>query len=181
VREFYFLVWLKWALRLSACSLIGAGILSTLITFFFYMQAMVAIDREVYLALCDIFWFWFALSWSLTILIALFRSLKYLFNSCHNGYSFVLHGCSKNFDGEILDAIGYGDLIKVWRKWLMLIIWLVAILMIMAVVFVNIFTSYSAIFDWFSIYVLYVFILMAGYISFILLPARCKVTRIRKC
>jgi len=182
VNKFYFLLWLKWAVRLTLCSIVFASILSVFITLFIYIsQGMPTHSSEIYVALVQVFLFWFVVLWNFTLLIALFRSLKYVFNSCHNGYKLRLLSCPKDTESEVLDYIGYGDLVKVWRKWFMLIIWLVGAQMIFALTITKLFTSYSGIFEWFSIYILYAFILIAGYFSFILLGARCKRVKIVKC
>ena len=55
---------------------------------------------------------------------------------------------------------------SVWRKWFMLLIWLVGSIMIFALALTHLFTSYSGLFEWFDIYWLFGFILMEGYFSF---------------
>ena len=139
------------------------------------------LNQEVLLALFEIFKFWFSVLWNFTILIALFRSLKYIFNTCYGGYKLVLHTCVNKSKSEIIEFVGYGDLLKVWRKWLMLIIWLVGVQMILALVFTMLFTSFDAIFDWFNIYILFAFVLIAGFFSFVLLSVRCKLVKVQKC
>lgn len=152
---------------------------SFLITTYLYIdQGMPSFNSDIISALFQIFKFWFPIVWSLTLLIALFRSLKYVFNSCLAGYELKLLTCTKN---EIIENIGYGDLVKVWRKWFMLIIWLVGAQMVLAIAFTYMFTSYNGIFEWFDIYFLFVEVLVAGYISFILLGGRCKNVRVVKC
>lgn len=180
--KFYFSLWIKWAFRLTLCSIAFATILSVIITLFIYIsQGMPTHSGEIYSALVQVFIFWFVVLWNFTLLVALFRSLKYIFNGCHNGYKLQLLSCSKDAKSEVLDFIGYGDLVKVWRKWFMLIIWLVGAQMIFALIFTKLFTSYEGIFEWFNIYVLYAFVLVAGYFSFILLGSRCKRVKISKC
>jgi hypothetical protein len=144
-------------------------------------QGVQTLNQEVYSALFDIFKFWFGVLWNFTILIALFRSLKYIFNSCYSGYKLILHTCQNKNNAEVIEYVGYGDLFKVWRRWLMLIIWLVGVQMILALIFTMLFTSFDAIFDWFNTFVLYAFILIAGYLSFILLSVRCKLVKVKKC
>ena len=139
---------------------------------------MPALNSEVFEALLNIFKFWFPIVWSLTLLLALFRSLKYIFNICFAGYELKLYSC----DGkDILENIGYGDLVKVWRKWFMLIIWLVGSLMVLSLAYTYMFTSYSGVFEWFDIYWLFGFILISGYFSFIMMSARCKRVKVAKC
>lgn len=184
--KFYFIVWLRWALRVSLCSLLLAAFFSFAITLYTYVsQGLVEITPEVSAALFDIFGFWFGIFWAFTLLLALFRSLKYIFNTCINGYEFKLLTCAsvkdKSKEEEVIEDIGYGDLVKVWRRWFMLNIWLVGSFMIIALVFTNIFTSYDGVFEWFNIYWLFGFILLSGYFSFVLLASKCKKVKISKC
>jgi len=144
-------------------------------------QDLPKLTDEVLLALGDLFYFWFGILWSLTLLIALFRSVKYIFNSCENGYSFKLLKCPKKSISDSIEVVGYGDLVRVWRKWFMLLIWLVGSEMVLSLVFTYIFTNLTSLFEWFNIYVLFIFILFGGYLSFILLGARASEIRIVKC
>lgn len=177
--RFYFLLWLHWVIRLTLCSVLLACGISFIVTIFIYFsQGMPPLDGEIFIALFKIFKFWFQIFWSLTLLIALFRSLKYIFNTPHAGYELKLMACEKD---EVLEDIGYGDLVKVWRKWFMLLIWLSGAIMILALACTYLFTSFSGVFEWFNIYWLFGFILVAGYFSFILLGARCKKVKVVKC
>ncbi len=182
--KFYFLLWLKWAIRLIICSTLLAIFLTSLITLYFYiLQNMPNLTTDVRLALQNIFEFWFKIIWNLTLLIALFRGLKYIFNDCINGYELKLLECKDETtkEKEIIEVVGYGDLPKVWRKWFMLNIWLISFFMIIALIYTNFFTSLSGVFEWFNIYWLFGFILLSGYFSFILLGARCKMIKLKKC
>ena len=179
MNKFYFFLWLRWAVRLSLCSIFLASILSFSITTYTYLsQGLPSLNSEVYLALKNVFIFWFPISWSLTLLIALFRALKHIFNTKIAGYELKLYSCDMK---EILEDIGYGDIVKVWRKWFMLMIWLVGSLMILSLVYTYIFTSLESVFSWFSIYWLFVFILVSGYFSFMIMSHRCKRVKIVKC
>lgn len=177
--RFYSLLWLHWALRLTLCSIVLACGISFVITTSLYIsQGAPSLNDKVLLALFDLFTFWFAIMWSITLLIALFRGMKFIFNRCHAGFTLKLLACEKQ---EYLQSIGYGDLVRVWRKWLMLLIWLVASEMVLAIIFTKSFTNVSGVFEWFSIYWLFTFILIAGYFSFIILGSRCKKVKIIAC
>ena len=177
--RFYFLLWLNWAVRLSICSVVLACGFSFLITLFLYLnQGMPTLNADIYTALFSLFKFWFAISWSFTLLIALFRSLKFIFNTPHANYQLKLMACGD--DEEFIEMVGYGDLVRVWRKWFMLLVWLVGSMVVFALVAMRIFTSYSGLFEWFNIYWLFGFILLSGYLSFILLGMRCKKIKIVK-
>ncbi len=186
VSRFYFFLWLQWAVKLTLYTCVLAFFIAGFITAVIYInQGLQPFNSDVKMALLAIFKFWFVLSWNLALLIILFRSLKYIFNKCIQGYKFNLLTCPKEDkkDGtrEVILEIGYGDLLKVWRKWLMLLIWIVAALMVFTLIIMKIFSTYESIFDWFNIYVLYIFILIAGYFSFIILSMKCKKVRIGKC
>ena len=176
------MLWLNWSIRLTLSSIFNASILSAFVILYLYItQSFKELNSEVNIALFHIFKFWFMIFWSLTILLALFRALKYIFNHCYNGYKLTLLTCPKDGETKTINIVGYGDLVKVWRKWFMLIIWLVAGEMVVSVAFMKFFSSYHSIFDWFNIYVLYAFVLISGYFSFMILSSRCKRVRLVKC
>lgn len=177
--KFYFFLWLRWAARVITCSVLLAYVITIIITAtIYFIGNKPALDTDVLNALRDILNFWFPIVWSFTLLVSLFRSIKYIFNRCINGYEFKLLTCKGD---ETIEEIGYGNLVKVWRKWLMLNIWLVGSFMIISIILTSIFTSYSGIFEWFSIYWLFGFILLSAYFSFMILGARCKSVKITKC
>jgi len=177
--RFYVTLWLKWVLRVSLCSIVSAFILSFFIMLFTYLnQGVPTLNKDVLKALFDITMFWFAIVWSFTLLVALFRSLKYVFNSCSGEYKLQLLRCDTQ---EFIEVIGYGDLVKVWRKWFMLIIWLVGVEMVLSTAFSYLFLDADGVFSWFNIYWLYAFILTSGYFSFILLSNRCTRVKVVKC
>ena len=176
---FFITLWVKWAIRISLCSVISAFSISFFIMLFIYIsQDMPTLESEVLKALFDITMFWFPIVWSLTLLLSLFRSLKYIFNSCCAEYKLQLLTCDTK---EFIEVIGYGDLVKVWRRWFMLIIWLVGAQMIFSTAFAYLFMNIGGVFSWFNIYWLYAFILIAGYLSFVLLSNRCKRVKVIKC
>jgi len=161
---------------------VSALFFSSLITLFIYInQGSVPLNEEVYRALLKVSQFWFPLVWSVTLLVALFRTLKIIFNQCYNGYEIKLVQCMKKKQSETIEIVGYGDIKKVWRKWLMLLIWLVGAQMIISFIFIKFFTAYEAVFEWFSIYLLYFFVLIGGYFSFILLSSRCRLVKVKRC
>lgn len=180
--RFYTQLWLFWVLRMLFVTIVLTSAISLLITFILYLkEGMPKLESEIYRALYTIFSFWFLLLLNLTIPLALFINAKYLFNRCINGVSLKLLSCAKDEKREVIETIGYGDLVKVWRKWLFLIVWNSAVLMLLSVAYSYLFTSNDSIFDWFNVYILYFFILISGYSSIVLLTSRCKSVRISKC
>lgn len=176
--RFYFLLWLRWLVRVSTCSLFLAALGSASITFYIYVkQGIPQLSTPIVSALWDVFVFWFPIVWSVTLLFALFRAMKYVFNRCINGYELKLFTCTK----EMIERVGYGDLVKPWRKWLMLIIWLIVVQIIIGIGVTSLIMEYKSLFEWFSIYWLYAFVMSGGYLSFILLSVRCKQVKVKKC
>ncbi|MBT5933857.1 hypothetical protein [Sulfurimonas sp.] len=180
--KFYFFIWLRWALFVSFSSIFFASIFSAIVSLYLYVkQGLPSLNTELISALFEIFSFWFVLLWSITLLLSLFLSLKYIFNICYGEYKIELLSCLKNDKQELIEFIGYGDLVKVWRKWFMLLIWIVASEIIIALALVYLFSSSVSLFSWFNTYILYGFILLAGYFSFMILTMKCKRIRLTKC
>ena len=178
--KFYILLWFRWVLRVTFCSIILAFFASILVAFgIYFLQDMPSFDEKVVAAIFTIVRFWFPLFWSLTLLIALFRSLKYLFNRCYNGYMLQLFVCDNRV--ESIESIGYGDLVQVWRKYFMLLIWIVGIEVIISAVIIYFLNPSSLFFEWFDIYILSLFILLAGYFTFVVLGSRCKRVKVLRC
>lgn len=165
--RFYFFLWLRWAVKLSLNTISISIFVTFVITFITYAKlGFVSLDNDALKALYDVYKFYFGIVFSLSLLLILFRSIKYIFNQCIAGYELKLLDCSSK---DVIENIGYGDLVKVWRKWFMLLIWLVAFCMIVTL------------FNFFNIYALFIFILLSGYISFIILISRCKKVKVIRC
>ena len=176
---FFLKLWLRWSLGVVFFSIFFASIISSTITFYLYLiNSVDTINKEILSALTDIAIFWFPISFSFSISITLFLSIKYLFNRCYNNYRFELLECSTK---ESIEDISYKDLIKVWRKYLSTIIWLSSSMLIIALIFTNLFTTYKTLFEWFNIYYLLLFILLSGYFSLVILSSRLKQVKISKC
>ncbi len=177
--KFYLLLWVRWVSRLTICSVFLAMALSFFITIgIYFLKGAGNLDTTTLNALFDIWKFWVMVSWNLTILIALFRSLKYIFNNCLNGYRFRLFQCDAK---DSIEFVGYGDLPKVFRRWLFSLIWLVASFVIISFIIGKLFLSIDNIFEWFNIYWLYMFLILSGFISFTLLPTLSKRVRLSLC
>ena len=177
--RFYFLIWIRWTLRVFLCSFTLTFFLSFVVSLALYIkQETPPLTPDVYKALYEIAKFWFMIIWNMALLFVLFRSIKYIFNVPFNGYKFLLSDCRAQ---AYIEPIGYGDLVKVWRKWFMLLIWLVVVEMILATFFIYLFSSSEDIFVWFNEFWLFTFVVVAGYFSFILLPNRCKRVKVKKC
>ena len=183
MRKFYFYLWLRWIFWLTFLSLslaiAGAGFITVIL---YIKQGAVSLNSEVSTALFAIFRFWFALLWSATLLLSLFLTLKTLFNRCYANFKLILLSCpNKKMQMHEIREVGYGDLLKVWRKWFILLIWFVVAEVIIGFIFMKLFFHKETLFDWFNIYFLYLFLLIGGYFSFMILGVRCKKVKVVKC
>lgn len=177
--KFYFLLWVRWAFWVTLYSCASAAILALFLSVatYFY-QGSPQINTAILEALGSVFYFWFGVAWSVTILGMLFFRLKTIFNACIGGYRLRLLCCES---GEPLEAVEDGNIVKVWRKWFMLLLWLVAAFSLLWALLFFLFFEKEGAFGWFNIYTLYGLILIAGYVSFLLLGSRCKKVRIQRC
>lgn len=179
MRSFYFRLWFGWVVRVSLESLAFGAVMAFVIVLTIYVnKGMPLLKKEVLEALWDIFIFWFPVTWSAALLLSLFRSLKYLFNRCKGDYRLQLLACDEK---EEIDPVGYGDMKRVWRRWLMLLIWSDAILILLLALVMRFFFGVEQLFSWLNIYMLYGTILLGGYISLPIWIAHCKKTRIVRC
>jgi len=173
VNRFYLYTWVAWGVRLTIEALLLAFVFAAIITVYLYFSRDFSLETSEQLhALLQLFMIWFRISFTLSLLIALFRSVKYILNRCQDGRKFVLLECQKDEKSSVIEEIGYGDLMKVWRKWLVLMIWLVGAEMIVATLFTT---------AWFQLFWIYCFIIVAGYFSFIFLSSRCSRVRSVTC
>jgi len=180
--RFYTLLWLEWVFRMFVVSLLLASVMSFAVTFFLYVSRETPpINLEIYRALLEIFRFWFLLLLNIAIPLALFINIKHLFNRPYSGFSLRLLNYPKDAKAEVLEEIGYADLVLVWRRWLFFIVSFSTLLVLLLALFSYIFTPYSSIFDWFDVYFLYLVVLISGFFSIVLLANRSKYLRVEKC
>jgi len=178
--KFYIYLWFFWVIRMLVVSTLLAGTLSFFITFYFYArEGLPAFESEILTAILNIFTFWFLLLLNFALPLALFINTKYLFNNCINAISLRVVSCAK--EEEFLERIGYGDLIKIWRKWLLLIVWISSVFVLFSFLFFYFLLFEGSFFEWLSVYCLYGFILLSGFFALPLLGSRCKSVRLRLC
>ncbi|MDX1295028.1 MAG: hypothetical protein R3302_02100 [Sulfurimonadaceae bacterium] len=179
MRNFWFGLWASWALWLTVFSVTAGMIASALITLsLFVVKGMPELSDEVWLALWEIGRFTFPIAWSIALLIGLLLSVKRLFYRCIGGFEMTLQSC----DGEtLIEQPGVEDTLKLWRKWFLAIIWVVAAQVIGGVLLAYLFGSGESLMGWFSIYWLYLFVLVAGLATLPLMGIRCKMVKVRKC
>jgi hypothetical protein len=179
MRKFWFWLWWDWALWVSVSSLLLAGGFDGLLTLGIYIsKSMPELNAQTLKALADIWIFWFGIIWSVTLLLSIFLSMKRFFNRCFDGYKLQLLTCK---DSELIDIVLLGDIVKVWRKWLMILIWGVAAEILIVSVVRYVFGFGIGFWEWFSLFWLYLFLLIAALSSLPLMASRCKRVRLVRC
>ena len=177
--RFYLRLWADWVVRLSLESVIGAFFLTLGVVGYFYVKkGMPELSDEVSDALVNIFRFWFSILWSVAFLAALFRGVKYFFNKCYNGFVLHLFSCSSK---ERIEPVGYGDLIKVWRRWFMLLIWITAAFIVVRVIVGHFLFGIESVFSWLGLPELYAFVVAAGFFAIVLSTSMCKRVKVELC
>ncbi len=177
MRKFWVRLWSYWALWVTLFSLGVAAILDLLLSVTLYvLKGMPTLNGAVLQALWDIGFFWFGILWSVTLLFGLLIVMKRLFGRCYNGWHMQLLTCN---NAEVIEHVLLADVIKPWRKWLMLLIWGVALQILMLVGIGYMLQTLLQ--EWFNIYVLYVMVLISGFLSLPLLPNRCQRIQVVAC
>ncbi len=177
--KFFFLLWKNWTLRVSIESVLFGFFLAFLMSGYIYIKkGLVDVNQETMSALLDIFFFWFGVLWNVGLLIALFRSIKFVFNRCYNGYMLRLFTCKQD---DYIEPVGYGDLIKVWRRWFLILIWSVAFEILIGSIVMRFGFGKTELFSWLGSGVLFGFVLLGGYISFWVLSGWCKRVKVVVC
>jgi len=179
MRKFWLLLWFDWVVFVTVSSLFFASIIDFILTLSIYiLKDMPTLESETLNALGAIWMFWFSILWSGTLLLSIFLSMKRFFNKCYDGYKLQLLTCK---DFEVIDIVLLGDIVKVWRKWLMVLIWAIAT----EILFVSVVRYFLGLglefWVWFNMGWLYLFILLAALSSLPLMAVRCKRVRLRTC
>lgn len=179
MRNFWLGLWARWATWLTLFSIASGAIAAAAVTLaLFIVKGMPELNDEVWLALWEIGRFTFPLTWSIALLIGLLLSVKRLFYRCVGGFEMALQSC----DGEtLIEKPGVEDTLKLWRKWFFAIIWAVAAQVIGGVLVTYLTDSGESLLGWFSIYWLYLFVLIAGLVTLPLMGIRCDMVKVRKC
>ena len=172
-------LWLYWALWVSLISvLLGAAAAVSVTLMLYFLKGAVSLDSEVLGALLDIGAFWFAVTWSLALPLALLLVVKRLFYRCIDHWKLILLSC----DGkEQISDVGVADTLKLWRKWLFVIIWAVAVQTLLVAGVAYLLGLSEGLMGWFGVGWLYLFVLGAGAMTLPLMAVRCNMVKVLRC
>jgi len=177
MRKFWLGLWLRWALWIAAFSVAMGAAASAVLTFVLYLlKGMPPLEGEVPGALWRIATFGFPILWSVALLTGMLLSVKRLFGRCIGGHELQLYRC----DGEErIASPGVADTLKVWRKWLFALIWLVAFQVTLGAAIA--YLSGARPMEWFSLHWLLLFVLLAGGATLPLMGSRCSMVKVARC
>lgn len=176
--RFWLGLWGRWSVWLSLFSIIAGAAGAAGVTLGVYVtKGMPGFSDDVLDALNAIGRFSFAFTWSAALLLGMLLSVRRLFGRCIAGYHLVLLGC----DGaDEIASPRAADTLKVWRKWLFAVVWIVAAQVIAGVGIAYV-SGAETLMGWFSVFWLYGFVLTAGLATLPLMSLRCKNVKVRPC
>jgi hypothetical protein len=82
---------------------------------------------------------------------------------------------------DYIDPIGYGDLVPIWRRWFLSLIWISAAQIVVATVVMRLVFGYETVFAWMGSVELLGFVFVAGLFSFMLLGTKEKKVKVVRC
>ncbi|MBN2896974.1 MAG: hypothetical protein JXK05_13905 [Campylobacterales bacterium] len=116
------LYWLWWVLLYSVA--VAAATAAVLVGVIYVLKGAPALDADVYGALEAIARVVFVPLWCAALLWAHLMVTRRLFACCLGGRRLILLTCKGD---ERIYPVGLGDVLPVWRRFLMLIVWIVAV------------------------------------------------------
>ncbi len=180
MNRFFLLLWIFWLAYVVFWSFVLGSLLATVITLFLYIRSgMPEFTDAVVYALLDVGHFLFMITYNIALLIVLFLSIKQLFKRCFDRWRLELIGCLEY--KTVLSDIGYGDLIHIWRRWMMYLVWFSAFFMIVNLIFSKVFGEFHSVFEWFDIYHLYSYIAIGGFFALRQITINSKYVKVKSC
>ncbi len=176
--RFYFLLWLHWVGVLLLQSIGSAFLLTLIFVAWIYFSKDVALNKDVIDALVSLFSFWFWVIWSATFVASLFFAFKSFFNHCYAGYVLKVIDCNSHV---ALEHIGYSDLIQIWRKWLMLLIWITAFFIIVLSILLYALFEIQTLFSWLNLTIMIVLAICSAFFALFFLRFRTQKIRVERC
>jgi len=177
-KSFYLKLYLSWAGWVSFSSLLLALILSLSVTVLTYIsKGLAPLEKKTFLALEEIFFFSFPISFSLSAIIMLLLVFKAVFNWKVDGCELKLYDCN---DDVIVKPL-ISDVIMIWRKWLFLTVWSLILFFLLFLGLWKLFTFQDLPLQWLNGVNIYLLILLFGGLIFSLGIVRCKRIRINRC
>jgi len=174
-KKFYLTLYFFWASWVSFSSVALATILSLCSTLLTYISKGIApLEKQTFLALKEVFYFSFPISFSLSFIIMLLFVFKAVFSWKIDGRKLKLYDCQD----EVIEKPLVSDVIMIWRKWLFLTVWSLLIFFLLFLGFWKLLSIQDIPMAWLNGINIYLLILLFGGSVFSLGITRCKKIRI---
>jgi hypothetical protein len=167
----YAKVYLFWFIWISVRSFLAALALALFTALMVYIfKGFATLNMETFLALREIVYLSFPITFSLSLIIALLLVFKALFAHTIGDVSFVLYDCKH----EKVDDILLSDVTMLWRKWLFITVWMILLFLVLLLGVSKLIFGVFPPLAWFNGYSLYLLIMLFGGGVFVFVVNRCK-------
>ena len=174
-KRFYIKLYLFWALWVSITSFFFATILSILSALIVYIsKGFPLLTMESLLALKEIAFFSFPISFSLSFILMLLLVFKKVFTQKIDGFFLKLYDCKdENIERPLLS-----DVTMLWRKWLFVTVWTILIFLVLFLGLWKLLSGEFPPLSWLNGTNLYLLIMVLGGLVFVVGMTNCKKVRI---
>jgi hypothetical protein len=163
-----YLFWLVWVSTRSFLAAFALALFTSLMLYF--AKGSAALNTDTFLALREIVYLSFPVTFSLSLIIALLLVFKALFAHTIERSLFVLYDCKH----EKIDNILLSDVTMLWRKWLFLTVWIILLFLVLLLGGSKLLFGTFPPLTWFNGYSLYLLIMLFGGGVFVFIINKCK-------
>jgi len=168
---FYVKLYLFWLVWVSIRSFLAAFALALFIALMVYIaKGFATLNADTFLALREIVYISFPITFSFSLIIALLLVFKALFSHTVEGSIFVLYDCKH----EKIDNILLSDVTILWRKWLFITVWIILLFLVLLLGLSKLLFGTFPPLAWFNGYSLYLLIILFGGGAFVFVVNKCK-------
>jgi len=175
VNSYYFSLYIFWLKWVGSRTLLLSGFFSFLISLIIYFsKGATTLNKESFLALEEVFYFSFPVTFSLSLILMLLLVFKQVFFHKIGGYKVYLYDCKD----ECIQSPLLSDVTMLWRKWLFVTLWAILIFLVLFLGLYKLFTNTFAL-VWINGWSLTFLIATLGGAVFSVGLSRCKKVRIK--
>jgi hypothetical protein len=168
---FYVKLYLFWLVWVSVRSFLTAFAFALFIALIVYIaKGFATLNTDTFLALREIVYLSFPITFSFSLIIALLLVFKALFFHTIEGSGFVLYDCKH----EKIDNILLSDVTMLWRKWLFVTVWMILLFLVLMLGGSKLLFGTFPPLAWFNGYSLYLLIMLFGGGTFVFIINKCK-------
>ena len=168
----------RWLIYMLLRTLLYSVLIAVVVTATFYMyKGAIKLNEESIAALSIIFESIFSLSLFIVSIPLFVLSIRTLHNQNINNYCIVLLSCQK----EPLQEVSLDDAFRVARRWLVIAMWILIMMITLISSLVYLFNMSENIFAWMHYLLVYTLFMSASMVAFFVLIYRCQKIEIHRC